>query len=142
MMQILITFSCLYETSRQSRFNARCWMLGAGALGQPRGRVWGGRREEGSGWGVCTSHWSPTPLCSRFLPKNLFLLLLLPGFAFLVKGHIPSLGLQRPLTSATVCWSAVTLPLVPGPLKEPLHLCFLLSLPSSTHGPQLISHSM
>jgi len=25
-------------------------MLGAGALGQPRGRVWGGRREEGSGW--------------------------------------------------------------------------------------------
>jgi len=25
-------------------------MLGAGALGQPRGMVWGGRREEGSGW--------------------------------------------------------------------------------------------
>ena len=25
-------------------------MLGAGALGRPRGMVWGGRREEGSGW--------------------------------------------------------------------------------------------
>ena len=25
-----------------------CW--GADALGRPRGRVWGGRREEGSGW--------------------------------------------------------------------------------------------
>ena len=27
-------------------------MLGAGALGQPRGMVQGGRREEGSGWGT------------------------------------------------------------------------------------------
>ena len=36
--------------SRQSRFDARYWMLGAGALGRPRGMVWGGRREEGSGW--------------------------------------------------------------------------------------------
>ena len=26
------------------------WMLGAGALGRPRGMEWGGRREEGSGW--------------------------------------------------------------------------------------------
>ena len=25
---------------------------GAGALGRPRGMVWGGRREEGSGWGT------------------------------------------------------------------------------------------
>ena len=25
-------------------------MLGAGALGRPRGMVWGGRREDGSGW--------------------------------------------------------------------------------------------
>ena len=25
-------------------------MLGAGALGRPRGMVWGGMREEGSGW--------------------------------------------------------------------------------------------
>jgi len=27
-------------------------MLGAGALGRPRGMVWGGGREEGSGWGA------------------------------------------------------------------------------------------
>ena len=27
-------------------------MLGAGARGRPRGMVWGGRREEGSGWGT------------------------------------------------------------------------------------------
>ena len=39
----------MYETSCQSRFNARYWMLGAGALGRPRGMVWGGRREEGAG---------------------------------------------------------------------------------------------
>ena len=32
-------------------------MLGAGALGQPRGRVWGGRREEGSGWGTHVYLW-------------------------------------------------------------------------------------
>ena len=41
----------------QSRFNARCWMLGAGALGRPRGMVWGGRREEGSGWGTHVYLW-------------------------------------------------------------------------------------
>ena len=29
-------------------------MLGAGALGQPRGMVWGGKRG-GSGWGICPS---------------------------------------------------------------------------------------
>ena len=40
----------MYETSRQSRFDARYWMLGAGALGRPRRMVRGGRREEGSGW--------------------------------------------------------------------------------------------
>ena len=32
--------------------NARYWMLGAGALGRPRGMVRGGRREEDSGWGT------------------------------------------------------------------------------------------
>ena len=41
-----------YETSYQSRFDARYWMLGASVLGRPRGMVWGGRREEGSGWGI------------------------------------------------------------------------------------------
>ena len=29
-----------------SRFDARYWMLGAGALGRPRGMVWGGRRAQ------------------------------------------------------------------------------------------------
>ena len=47
----------IYEMSRQSRFNARYWMLGAGALGQPRGMVRGGRREEGSGWGTRVYPW-------------------------------------------------------------------------------------
>jgi len=39
-------YKIMYETSRQSRFDARYWMLGAGALGRPRGRVGegGGRR--------------------------------------------------------------------------------------------------
>ena len=47
----------MYETSRQSRFDARYWMLGAGALGWPRGMVWGGRREEGSEWGIHVYLW-------------------------------------------------------------------------------------
>ena len=42
----------IYEMSCQSRFDAQYWMLGAGAMGWPRGMVWGGRREEGSGWGT------------------------------------------------------------------------------------------
>ena len=33
------------------------WMLGAGALGRPRGMVWGGRREDGSGWGTHVYLW-------------------------------------------------------------------------------------
>ena len=47
----------MYETSCQSRFDARYWMLGAGALGRPRGMEWGGRREEGSGWGTHVYLW-------------------------------------------------------------------------------------
>ena len=47
----------MYEMSHQSRFDARYWMLGAGALGRPRGMVWGGRREEGSGWGTHVYLW-------------------------------------------------------------------------------------
>ena len=42
----------MYEMSCQSRFDAQYWMPGASALGRPRGMVWGGRREEGSGWGA------------------------------------------------------------------------------------------
>ena len=39
-------YNIMYETSRQSWFDARYWMLGAGALGRPRVRVGegGGRR--------------------------------------------------------------------------------------------------
>ena len=33
------------------------WMLGAGALGQPRGIVQGGRRDGGSGWGTRVYPW-------------------------------------------------------------------------------------
>ena len=33
-------YNIMYETSHQSRFDARYWMLGAGALGRPRGMVW------------------------------------------------------------------------------------------------------
>ena len=43
--------------SHQSWFDARYWMLGAGALGRPRGMVQGGRREEGSGWGTHVYLW-------------------------------------------------------------------------------------
>ena len=50
-------YNIIYGTSRQSRFDARYWMLGAGALGRPRGMVWGGRREEGSGWGTHVYLW-------------------------------------------------------------------------------------
>ena len=47
----------IYEMSSQSRFNERYWMLEAGALGQLRGMVQGGRREEGSGWGTRVCLW-------------------------------------------------------------------------------------
>ena len=50
-------YNIIYETSHQSRFDARYWMLGAGALGRPRGMVWEGRKEEGSGWGTRVYLW-------------------------------------------------------------------------------------
>ena len=50
-------YNIMYETSHQSRFNAWYWMLGAGALGRPRGMVWGGKREEGSEWGTHVYLW-------------------------------------------------------------------------------------
>ena len=50
-------YNIMYETSRQSRFNARYWMLGAGALEPPRGMVRGGRKEEGSGGGIHVYLW-------------------------------------------------------------------------------------
>ena len=50
-------YNIIYEMSRQSRFDARYWMLGAGALGRPRGMVRGGRWEGGSGWGARVHPW-------------------------------------------------------------------------------------
>ena len=41
----------------RTKKDARYWMLGAGALGRPRGMVRGGRREEGSGWGTRVYLW-------------------------------------------------------------------------------------
>ena len=50
-------YNIVCEISRQFRFDARYWILGAGALGQPRGMVRGERREEGSGWGTRVYLW-------------------------------------------------------------------------------------
>jgi len=50
-------YNIIYEISLQSRFDARYWIFGARALGRPRGMVWGGRREEGSGWGTHVYLW-------------------------------------------------------------------------------------
>ena len=50
-------YNTIYEMSCQSRFDAWYWMLGAGALGWPRGMVWRGSREEGSGWGTRVYLW-------------------------------------------------------------------------------------
>ena len=50
-------YNIIYETSHQSRFDAWYWMLGAGVPGRPRGMVWGGRMEEGSGWGAHVCLW-------------------------------------------------------------------------------------
>ena len=43
--------------NRQSRLDAWYWMLGASALGWPRGMVWGGRWKEGSGWEIHVYLW-------------------------------------------------------------------------------------
>ena len=50
-------YNIIYEMNCQSRFDAGYRMLGAGALGRPRGMVRGGRREEGSGWGTSVYLW-------------------------------------------------------------------------------------
>ena len=50
-------YNIIYETNHQSRFDAGYRKLGAGALGWPRGMVWGGRWEGGSGWGTRVHPW-------------------------------------------------------------------------------------
>ena len=47
----------MYEMRCQSRFDARYWIIGAGALGRPRGMEWGGRWERGSGWETRVHPW-------------------------------------------------------------------------------------
>ena len=49
--------ACKISCMILSRFDARYWMLGASVLGRPRRMVWGGRREEGSGWGTHVYLW-------------------------------------------------------------------------------------
>ena len=51
------TYNIIYEMNCQSRFIAGYWVLGAGALGWPRGMVWGGKRERGSWWGTRVYLW-------------------------------------------------------------------------------------
>ena len=55
----IFKYNLMYEMMRVASpgLMHRYWMLGAGARGQPRGMVWGGRREEGSGWGTHVYLW-------------------------------------------------------------------------------------
>ena len=48
-----------YHVKNELPVHVRCTILdaGANALGRPRGMVWGGRREEGSGWGTHVYLW-------------------------------------------------------------------------------------
>ena len=46
-----------YHVRNELPVQVRYWMLGASALGRPRGMVWGGRREVGSGWGTHVYLW-------------------------------------------------------------------------------------
>ena len=50
-------YNIIRETNRQPRFDAGYRKLGAGALEWPRGMLWGGRWEGGSGWGTCVHPW-------------------------------------------------------------------------------------
>ena len=53
-------YNIMYETSHQSRFDAQYWMLGAGALEQPRGRV-------GEGGGARVQDGEHMYTCGRFI---------------------------------------------------------------------------
>ena len=46
-------YNIIYEMNHQSKFDAWYRVLGAGALGWPRGMAWGRGWKEGSGWGIC-----------------------------------------------------------------------------------------
>ena len=46
--------SCMKRVASPGSMHDTGW---ASALGRPRGMVWGGRREEGSGWGTHVYLW-------------------------------------------------------------------------------------
>ena len=50
-------YNIICEMNHQSRFDAWYRMLGAGALGWPRGMGWGGRWEGVSRWGIHVHPW-------------------------------------------------------------------------------------
>ena len=50
-------YNIICEMNRLSRFHAWYRMLGAGTLGWPRGMVWGGKWEGGSGRGIHVHPW-------------------------------------------------------------------------------------
>ena len=50
-------YNIICEMNRQSRFDAWYRMVGAGALGWPRGMVWGERWKGSSGWGTHVYPW-------------------------------------------------------------------------------------
>ena len=50
-------YNIICETDRRSRFDAWDRVLRAGTLGWPWGMGWGGRWEEGSGWGTHVHPW-------------------------------------------------------------------------------------
>ena len=51
-----IKISCMKRVASPRSMHDTGW-LGASALGRPRGMIWGGRREEGSGWGTHVCLW-------------------------------------------------------------------------------------
>ena len=63
-------YNITYEMNPQPRFDAWYSMLGAGALGWPRGMVWGGRSEGGSGWGTRVHPWQFTYFSSLSFSFN------------------------------------------------------------------------
>ena len=46
-----------YKRGDIYNFTSPCIDIRLNALGRPRGMVWGGRREEGSGWGTHVYLW-------------------------------------------------------------------------------------
>ena len=92
--------------SCQSRFDARSWMLGAGALGRPRGMEWGGRREEGSGWGIdCIDFYRLYRINSAGQNTGV-------GSLSLLQGIFPTQGSKLHLL-CLLHWQAGPLPLAP-----------------------------